>query len=87
VNAWDGLTQQQKRKVAEKLLEANADRMHAFMYDLENAIIRQVERVFVLPLHGKTTALKPQPTQSALLKFTMRSLYLMLLSKMSADSI
>lgn len=50
---WDSVPTETKAQVWEKLLELNAASVQDFKGALEAAILRQIVRVFVVPLHGK----------------------------------
>src|SRR5207253_1117075 len=50
---WESVSPETKAQVWEKLLELNAASVQEFKDALEAAIMRQIRRVSVIPLHGK----------------------------------
>jgi hypothetical protein len=49
---WNKLGEQVKKKLGEHLLKTNQNEVKEFIESLERAILRQIEAVHVLPLHG-----------------------------------
>jgi hypothetical protein len=52
VQAWHRLNQAARRRIAKHLLRRQSAQVAEFMFLLEEAITRQIDRVVVLPLHG-----------------------------------
>ncbi len=52
VDQWDGLTDTTKAGVRQALLQTNQEPVRRFMAALETAVVRKVQRIVVLPLHG-----------------------------------
>jgi hypothetical protein len=52
IAAWKALNAGKKKKLANSLLEANAEDVKSFMDSLVSAITRHIEVIRVLPLHG-----------------------------------
>ena len=52
VQAWERLSQTKRDRIAEHLLREQQTQVAEFMHHLEEAIIRQINRIIVLPLHG-----------------------------------
>jgi hypothetical protein len=57
VDAYDRLSAPRKAALSEELLVANKAQVEAFVGNLSAAILRQVERIVILPLHGAETEL------------------------------
>jgi hypothetical protein len=57
VNQWKALQAAAKTSVSKRLLTLNEEPVVTFMSALERAVTRQVERIRVLPLHGKSVDL------------------------------
>ena len=55
VRAWEALREAKRRRVANALLEMNAEKVEAFMDRLKRAVTRRIKSVRVLPLHGSAT--------------------------------
>lgn len=53
VQQWNKLSDEQRSKVAHSLTEINHDDVAQFVRSLEASLIRQIEFIHVLPLHGK----------------------------------
>lgn len=58
VNQWGYLPETDKGKVLRALLQSNQTAVESFMASLTAAVARQIERVLVLPLHGRTHEVK-----------------------------
>ena len=54
VDQWSGLADISKAAVRQAILDNNQDPVSRFMASLEDAVIRRVERIMVLPLHGNS---------------------------------
>lgn len=54
VEAWEALSRTEQMKMIGFLSKSNRDKISKFDKALERAITRQVERVAILPLHGRT---------------------------------
>lgn len=52
VKAFENLSPEKGKALADDLLKACGDDVKAFMNSLTNAVSRQIESIFVLPLHG-----------------------------------
>jgi hypothetical protein len=52
VTAWEALREAQRLLMPKALIEINAEEVSQFMQALERAVLRQIESVLVLPLHG-----------------------------------
>lgn len=52
IRAWERLSEQDRRKLAVRLLEDNKAQVKEFIDALEGAILRQIKLIRVLPLHG-----------------------------------
>ena len=52
IQAWERLSQTKRGRIAEHLLREQQTQVAEFMHHLEEAIIRQINRIIVLPLHG-----------------------------------
>lgn len=53
VDAWDSLPDAKQEELISTLADSNRDKIGKFNEALERAIMRQVERVVILPLHGQ----------------------------------
>lgn len=58
VDAYEAMPSHKRTSLAGRLLEAHQDAVKRFMASLEKVVLRQIERIIVLPLHGSTTELK-----------------------------
>lgn len=54
VDQWTRLSQVKKEKVQKALLKGNQAGTKNFMASLTASVARQIERILILPLHGKT---------------------------------
>jgi hypothetical protein len=54
INQWNNLSNLDRKKLGQHLLKTNKSEVNAFIESLERAILRQIESVYVLPLHGIT---------------------------------
>lgn len=54
VDQWTHLSQANKEKVPKALLKGNQARVKNFMASLTASVARQIEKILILPLHGKT---------------------------------
>jgi hypothetical protein len=54
VDEWNSLAEADKEKVPRALLEGNWAEVQIFMASLRASVVRQIERILVLPLHGRT---------------------------------
>lgn len=57
VDAYAALSVGQRRGIAQYLFASNKDDVLRFMTALEKTVLRQIERIIVLPLHGNTAEL------------------------------
>lgn len=57
VQAWDGLSPDGRREVAKALIEIESDHVQDFVQALGRAVLREIEVVRVLPLHGTASDL------------------------------
>jgi hypothetical protein len=53
IDAFNRLSGLRKRRLAKALLEANKEGVISFMASLTAAVSRQIDRIIVLPLHGR----------------------------------
>jgi hypothetical protein len=56
VLAWENLSESQRLEVAQALLEINEQEVNKFKALLEQAIMRRIETIHILPLHGAQSA-------------------------------
>jgi len=54
VNQWDNLSKVDKEKVPKALLEGNQEEVRKFMTSLIASITRQIDRILIMALHGRT---------------------------------
>jgi len=54
VEQWKNLSEADKKKVSEALLESNEAGVQTFMASLTASVARQIDRILILPLHGRT---------------------------------
>lgn len=52
VRVWESLSEAQRQRVAEALVQTDSEEVRSFMQELELVVTRQVELVRVLPLYG-----------------------------------
>jgi hypothetical protein len=52
INAWEGLSPQQRKAIADGLLDANRTEVERFMQSLEATVTRQVAFVRIMAVHG-----------------------------------
>lgn len=57
VAAWNALAPTQRAKVSKTLAQKGKPQLEEFMARLELTVARRIESVFVLPLHGESSAL------------------------------
>jgi hypothetical protein len=57
VDAYEAMFFDQRFALASRLLEAHEDDVRRFMAALEKVVLRQIERIVILPLHGGSTEL------------------------------
>lgn len=57
VDAYAALSVEQRTGIAQYLFDSNKEDVLRFMTALEKTILRQIERIIVLPLHGNTAEL------------------------------
>jgi hypothetical protein len=57
VDAYEAMPAYQRSALARGLLEAHQDGVTRFMASLEKVVLRQIERIIVLPLHGTSAEL------------------------------
>jgi hypothetical protein len=57
VDAYEALSGDERKRLAQELLRANADAVNHFTASLTKTVSRQIERIIVLPLHGTTREL------------------------------
>jgi hypothetical protein len=58
VEAYDALTESEKENLVRAFQEVNRPELDRFLHDLRSVLLRQVELVFVLPLHGMRQELR-----------------------------
>lgn len=52
VRAWDASTDAERERIARALVQIDSEEVQLFMRALESVVVRQVELVRVIPLHG-----------------------------------
>jgi hypothetical protein len=52
VHAWEMLTDEERKSVADTLVEINSQEVQRFLSELTHTVTRKIETVLVLPLHG-----------------------------------
>jgi hypothetical protein len=52
VAAWKRLGPTRRGRVAQRLLEIEAEQIRTFFHSLEQAILRRIKTILVIPLHG-----------------------------------
>jgi hypothetical protein len=64
IKQWQALSQAKRERVAKQLLVSAQKQVDAFLRSLTDAILRQISRISVLPLHG--VALERQTVENAI---------------------
>lgn len=54
VDQWNSLSKADREKVQKALLEGNQEGVQNFMASLTASVARQIDRILILPLHGRT---------------------------------
>jgi len=57
VDAYEAMHADRRSALAARLLEANAIGVTRFIASLEKVVLRQIERIIILPLHGHSAEL------------------------------
>ncbi len=52
VRTWENLPASESKKVSKALIDINSTEIQQFMHALEVAVTREIQCIFVLPLHG-----------------------------------
>lgn len=61
ISAWEVLSQEQKKLIAEDLFNKSRYQVSLFFQDLEKSVTRFISRINVIPLHGKHVELRSVP--------------------------
>lgn len=69
VRSWYALSALKKRRVGKELLTSRSQDVTAFVLALSNSVSRYITRVYVLPLHGRSSDM---PTVAAAISFIER---------------